>query len=157
METRGGRNRDHTSRQPPPRLSLGLSSVRLIVDRLEASYTRVVAAHKDDQPDQVDQQIVRYDPNVDGDYTDSDFLLKQSSSRVFCRFIVNLGIALSQCIPRVSYGNFGALAVGAGLIAPKMFTYFVVYPFCRLVFGTLYPAYASYKAVRTKNLKEYVS
>ena len=27
----------------------------------------------------------------------------------------------------------------------------------RLVFGTLYPAYASYKAVKTKNVKEYVS
>lgn len=28
---------------------------------------------------------------------------------------------------------------------------------CRLVFGMLYPAYYSYKAVKTKNVKEYVS
>lgn len=27
----------------------------------------------------------------------------------------------------------------------------------RLVFGMLYPAYASYKAVKTKNIREYVS
>lgn len=27
----------------------------------------------------------------------------------------------------------------------------------RLVFGTLYPAYSSYKAVKTKDVKEYVS
>ena len=26
-----------------------------------------------------------------------------------------------------------------------------------VVFGTLYPAYASYKAVKTKNIREYVS
>ncbi|KAK2177366.1 hypothetical protein NP493_601g00012 [Ridgeia piscesae] len=31
-----------------------------------------------------------------------------------------------------------------------------VYCAFRLVFGTLYPAYASYKAVKTKNVKEYV-
>lgn len=30
-------------------------------------------------------------------------------------------------------------------------------PHYRLVFGTLYPAYYSYKAVKTKNVKEYVS
>jgi hypothetical protein len=29
--------------------------------------------------------------------------------------------------------------------------------FPRLIFGTLYPAYSSYKAVKTKNVKEYVS
>lgn len=28
---------------------------------------------------------------------------------------------------------------------------------CRLIFGTLYPAYYSYKAVKSKDIKEYVS
>lgn len=33
----------------------------------------------------------------------------------------------------------------------------IMYICSRLVFGLLYPAYASYKAVKTKNVKEYVS
>lgn len=31
------------------------------------------------------------------------------------------------------------------------------YSVFRLVFGTLYPAYSSYKAVKSRDLKEYVS
>ncbi|CAH1990416.1 unnamed protein product [Acanthoscelides obtectus] len=36
------------------------------------------------------------------------------------------------------------------------FIHMVIYPLFRLLFGTLYPAYASYKAVRTKGGREYV-
>lgn len=35
--------------------------------------------------------------------------------------------------------------------------FFVCLLFCRLIFGTLYPAYYSYKAVKSKDIKEYVS
>ncbi|KAK3916735.1 Receptor expression-enhancing protein 2, partial [Frankliniella fusca] len=35
-------------------------------------------------------------------------------------------------------------------------SYQLLYSACRLLFGTLYPAYASYKAVRTKDVREYV-
>lgn len=43
------------------------------------------------------------------------------------------------------------------LLTPAFVANFFLYPCFRLLFGTLYPAYASYKAVRNKDVKAYVS
>ena len=58
---------------------------------------------------------------------------------------------------KMTLGNIGAFALFFAILMPKTFTYVITYPIFRLVLGNLYPAYSSYKAVRTKNVKEYVS
>lgn len=56
-----------------------------------------------------------------------------------------------------SVNGFGCTTLASVVFSPRFITQNLLYPVFRLTFGTLYPAYASYKAVRNKDVKDYVS
>lgn len=71
----------------------------------------------------------------------------------FQRFV---GILLS--FPFFSSINGAGLStITCAFFLPRILCENILYPIFRLVLGTLYPAYASYKAVRNKDVKDYVS
>lgn len=72
---------------------------------------------------------------------------------MFQRFI---GILLS--FPFFSSVNGAGLStLTCAFFMPRFLCENILYPIFRLILGTLYPAYASYKAVRNKDVKDYVS
>lgn len=72
---------------------------------------------------------------------------------VFQRFV---GILLS--FPFFSSVNGAGLStLICAFFMPRFLCENIIYPIFRLILGTLYPAYASYKAVRNKDVKDYVS
>lgn len=71
----------------------------------------------------------------------------------FQRFV---GILLS--FPFFSSINGAGLStLTCAFFMPRILCENILYPIFRLILGTLYPAYASYKAVRNKDVKDYVS
>lgn len=65
---------------------------------------------------------------------------------------------MGKTSPAGSYINFFTASENSSLTGNLSYQpYYGTVCGCRLVFGTLYPAYSSYKAVKTKDVKEYVS
>lgn len=76
----------------------------------------------------------------------------------------NINNKFTFSLPTIDYdklksgaSNGIVLTIIICIVFYQLLTSIFIYPAFRLLFGTLYPAYASYKAVRTKNVKEYVS
>lgn len=81
-----------------------------------------------------------------------------SDSKFEFNFIKSLPSSLPIDFDKLKFGAVnGILMTTTFIIVYQLLTTWFLYPIFRLLFGTLYPAYASYKAVKTKNVKEYVS
>lgn len=59
--------------------------------------------------------------------------------------------------PRMSPMSFGLMSLLTIFICPRGMGEKFLYPGFRVIFGIIYPAYSSFKAVRNKSLKEYVN
>lgn len=85
-------------------------------------------------------------------------------SSISYRFKSLLGAILSpsfmmKCLrlPTFAFYSLEALIFLGIILLPVFVLESVFYPLFRLLFGVLYPAYSSYKAVRTRDVKKYVS
>lgn len=113
-----------------------------------------------DESDTFDDPIeYEYMPTTEPSIAPTKFMrlkninIVQCQLNIFQRFV---GILLN--LPFLwSINGAGLSTLTCAFFLPRILCENILYPVFRLIFGTLYPAYASYKAVRHKDVKEYVS
>lgn len=89
----------------------------------------------------------------------SKFTRLKNINIVRCQLnIVQRLIGLLLSFPFLASVNGAGLStLTCAFFMPRFLCQNLLYPIFRLILGTLYPAYASYKAVRNKDVKDYVS
>lgn len=88
--------------------------------------------------------------------TNAKEMTKQTIAAILNRISGFLDMVSKFPFPRMSVVSFGLTSLLAIFICPRNFTERALYPGFRIVCSIIYPAYRSFKAVRNKNLKEYL-
>lgn len=91
-----------------------------------------------------------------GKMTNAKEITKQTVAIILSRISSLLEMVSKFPFPRMSVMSFGLTSLLAIFICPRSFTERALYPGFKILFSVIYPAYRSFKAVRNKNLKEYL-
>lgn len=81
---------------------------------------------------------------------------KHSIAMILSRISSFLDMLSKFPFPRMSVMSFGLTSLLVIFLCPRNITERALYPGFRIIFTIVYPAYGSFKAVRNKNLKEYL-
>lgn len=81
---------------------------------------------------------------------------KQTIAMILHRISAFLEMVSKFPFPRMSVMSFGLTSLLAIFICPRGFTERALYPGFKIIFTIIYPAYRSFKAVRNKDLKDYL-
>ena len=112
--------------------------------------------YEDDLDDE--NRMIKYLPRKRSNVTMSSAkeVTKQTIAAVLSRIGGFLEMVSKFPFPRMSVMSFGLISLLTVFLSPRSFTERALYPGFRLIFSVIYPAYRSFKAVRNKNLKEYL-
>lgn len=81
---------------------------------------------------------------------------KQTIASVLQRIGSFLDMASKLPFPRMSVMSFGITSLLTIFMCPRGFTERALYPGFRIIFSIIYPAYRSFKAIRNKDIHEYL-
>lgn len=81
---------------------------------------------------------------------------KQTIATILYRLGSFLDMASKLPFPRMSVMSFGITSLLTIFMCPRGFTERALYPGFRIIFSIIYPAYRSFKAIRNKDIHEYL-
>lgn len=143
---------------------LGSTGNTIRLNNISDIITKFEVKNTDKMPSLISKQATDAPANLNGKVdsaSDEPHQRKRSSrnrpSETSPAFM-NTALALLSWLPMslLSITGTGVLCLLATFFLPRALGERILYPAFRLLFGTLYPGYASYKAIRTRNVKEYV-
>lgn len=144
-----------------------------LINRFEIDDDLTTRTNDDDYVYDQNRLLMKYNKNVS--YDEYDYKNKKNSKYQRRNKMTNAKLLTRQTItqflsrvsgffemmsrlpfPRMSPMSFGLMSLLTIFICPRGMGEKFLYPTFRVIFGIIYPAYSSFKAVRNKSLKEYV-
>jgi TB2/DP1, HVA22 family len=114
----------------------------------------------DDEQLYDENRIVRAYQRNNAAYGSSMHNAKQVTKQTIVSMLYRIGSFLEMLsklpFPRMSVMSFGLTSLLTIFMCPRGFTERALYPGFRIIFSIIYPAYRSFKAIRNKDIHEYL-